>query len=246
MEELAKKTENVVRLVIAISGILYVIGFLVVAFYRSRFSLPAAGLLRSEYVLAGIWALLPFALITSLIVFATAVARFSAVAVAQQVPLSYTQRVKRLALSVGIWVSLAAVLLAVAVRFIPEMYIMALARHLDELYRYLLWPFGFTAFAIMGIRVPSLRPVTVVSLVFFVFTGFEYLIWFADVLYIEIPRSLGGGAPVTITLGAPLPCLNTKHLKLIAEDNDFLSILSGNFEVRAVRKSTIEGYAIHP
>src|SRR5580700_6136656 len=61
---------DLARIGVGMVGLLYVLGFLVVTFHLSQFGVAPVTWLRPQYLLAGIWCLLPNLLFTAALAFA--------------------------------------------------------------------------------------------------------------------------------------------------------------------------------
>lgn len=69
-EKLQESILDIAKLAAAVVGSLYALGFIVVTIHLGRYHVAPYGLVRAQYLLAGLWSLAPFAAITICVVWA--------------------------------------------------------------------------------------------------------------------------------------------------------------------------------
>ncbi len=191
--------ESLSKFFAATLGLLYLLGFLVVASYLSRYGVSSFAVLHLQYLIAGIWTLGPPVLLASLVY---AGRRFDERA-APEVSGQFNWR--RLAIS-SVITTVPSTLLLILFAFIPGVFEgMPLGTGI-RLFLFFLAMVTCAQLLLMSRQLDSTRetwwlnrshaaPFYLASMLMIVLC---YAVWFSVRIYPKVPFSLGGGNPLTV------------------------------------------------
>src|SRR5262245_26707938 len=228
-ESFAHRVERWTKIGVPLLGALYVIGFAVSAFQLAHYGVSPLGLVRAQYLLAGVWALMPFAFLLTLI---------ALILIAIKVETAATKHIQfEHVVQVIIGFAGFILLWALSWRWVPFEF-PPLSRVGPVL--------GFALIISVALWAACSSPwksrfwnavsATAGAALTIIFT-IGYLACFAATIYPLIPSAIGGGRParVTITLKDRPP----EAIDLIAETEKTVIVASGS-ETREISRELVQ------
>jgi hypothetical protein len=213
------------KALLPIGGILYVMGFLVVAIQLSQYNLSPYGLLQAQYILAGLWLIIPFFAVYMLILLVYGV--FGITPKPQPAPKKATwwQKLinapKRKFIQWLPYIIIYAIIIFLFIYFnstfsiIGEIsyggYVLIFITALLPLTIYFAW------------KASSGSPFRLCLIIFILLYPFIYIKFFAVNIYPHIPAELGGGKPIYVKIHLKDDD-QSKQISKIAGKNDAVAL----------------------
>jgi hypothetical protein len=191
--------ESLSKLLAVSLGVLYLLGFLVVASYLSRYGVSSFSVLQLQYLVAGIWVLGPPTILTAL----SLTTRMFEERAAPEVPGKFNWR--RFAIS-SLFTGIPFVLFIVLLAAIPNVFESITWGMNIRLYLFYWAMINCAQFFWISRQAETKRETWWINrshaapfyLAFLFMIVMSYAVWFSVRIYPLIPFSLGGGRPLTV------------------------------------------------
>ena len=196
-KSLGKQVELATKVGAIIVALIYLLGFLVNALYLARYGVSAVGLVRLQYVLAGVWVVLPFAVlacVVSLVLFGWTMEQ-------RTNPTAGAKRVGNVIVGVAglVWLCAALLVPLSDVPFGGRGIRLKDALLILPVYVVFICLAGYSTVGTAGEAMATRRrrEVAIVSAVgtLLIITIVGYVAFFATRIYPFLPAALGGGEP---------------------------------------------------
>jgi len=246
------RLEGFARRAVALLAMVYVVGLAVVTLHLARYGVFGVGLAEGQYLLAGIWALVPLVVVGFLVSVATALVLHEragrAAGGAARVSGSFAKRrdmvIGVLGVTLGMLLMTLFLLSFAGARSADDL---AQAFTLGELIVAALVTLGFVAAFAWGVGMTMLArsaesvdaPYRMLGIMLAATALIAYIGYFTDTIYPRIPSAVGGGAPTAVhmvmksdsspgTLGSVMRGLATdaacRHRLLFANGNEYIIV----------------------
>jgi hypothetical protein len=256
--EIWAATEKLAARAISAIGVLYVIGFAVSAVAFAQYSLASFDLLKAQYVLAGFWAVVPFAVIVPL----PRVIRFAHRYWDERIS-PIKNHARGLPFMLGfVYAGVVTLLLQLVLGRAPEKLFARQGTGTD----FILF-LGFFLLVIATLRLAMfawsrLRPEETLDrgaaagvLILLSFAIGFYIVGFSILLYSRLPAAIGGGAPsaavvifrrpITLT-AADLAVSNAISVRcLIVSENDRALVVLVNDRIVQIPRDTVDAIVLN-
>ena len=200
LAQIAKLGESISKSITAAAALVLVAGYVVVSLHFARLGLTSIDFFQPSYVIAGIWALMPF-----LFVYATGAALEFGFAQSWPFVRPYARGVVGPLLALGTFL-FVVVIYALFLRFVVIGWLAQTTPILGLVHMpafvaavSFLWPLIHYAFSNLHRLFPRVRPmpVRIGGLLFMLSVGLQSVV-VGSLVYIHIPASLGGGGPIRV------------------------------------------------
>ena len=254
LSQIAKLGESVSKSIAAAAAIVLLAGYVVVSLHFSRLGITSIDFFQPQYVLAGIWALIPF-----LLVYGSAAALEFGWEQAWPFVRPYANGVLRPFLLIGTFLVVVGTY-ASFLRFVVIGWLDQTTPLPDTLSMpafvaavSFLWPLIHYAFSSLHRLFPRVRPmpVRIGGLLFLLSVGLQGLV-VGSLVYIHIPASLGGGGPTRVQFlfdtgfltASPAPQAPARNYLLYAQTSNVYVAreLSGTRRMLVFGKHRVAGY----